>query len=226
MFTGIIQAVGRVVSIENLGDDCRLKISAEQLNLDALKLGDSVAVNGVCLTVINLDPIANHQKGFSADVSVETLNCTAFADLKVDDPVNLEAALTPNQPMGGHWVSGHVDGLAEILDIENSARSKVFKFQVPSDLAKYIAVKGSVTLDGVSLTVNWLEKNRFSVNIIPHTIEATNLHLWLLNKKVNLEVDIIARYLERLMGANKNPEHLKNPLSLETLTKAGFVSGQ
>ncbi len=236
MFTGIIQAIGEIKSIEKRGQDFRLSIASEGLNLAQLKEGDSVAINGVCLTIVEKSLPSQHagmagQAGiFSADVSLETLRCTNFAELKAGQMVNLEPALTPNQSMGGHWVSGHVDCLGEIIETNVSGRSKVFRIDVPTEYAKYIVAKGSVTLDGVSLTVNTVSGNTFAVNIIPHTVEVTTLKAWKPGSKLNVEVDIIARYLERLLscgatyGGQESGGQTKGGVSVSSLTKAGFYS--
>lgn len=194
MFTGIIQTVGNLKQREIISGDVRLTVEIENVFLDGVQLGDSIAVNGVCLTVIHLS-----DKSFSADVSNETLSLTTLGELSIDAPVNLEKALTLNTPLGGHWVSGHVDGVGEIIDKQSDARSWRFTVAVPDPLARYIAAKGSVCIEGISLTVNTVEENRFTVNIVPHTSEKTNISCWQAQTKVNIEVDIIARYLERLL---------------------------
>jgi len=194
MFTGIIQSVGKIKQQEIISGDVRLTVEIENAFLDGVQLGDSIAVNGVCLTVIQLS-----DKSFSADVSNETLNLTTVGELLIGVPVNLEKALTLNTPLGGHWVSGHVDGVGEIIDKQSDARSWRFTIAVPNHLARYIAAKGSICIEGISLTVNTVEANRFTVNIVPHTSEKTNISRWRAQSRVNIEVDIIARYLERLL---------------------------
>lgn len=199
MFTGIIQSVGRVAALEPRGGDLRITIDARELasRIDAARLapGESVAVNGACLTV--LDPRDGH---FSADCSRETLNLTTLGTLAVGDPVNLEPALRAGDPLGGHLVSGHVDGLAEVLSVEADARSWRVLVEVPETLAKFIAPKGSVALDGVSLTVNSVEGRRFGVNLIPHTVAMTTFGTLSAGRRLNVEVDQLARYLERLLA--------------------------
>ena len=199
MFTGIIQALGSIERIESHGGDNdgdkRLSVQAAGLELDDSALGDSIAVNGVCLTVV-----AFTGQDFVADVSRETLAKTNFAQLRPGSPVNLEKALTLNTALGGHLVSGHVDGLARVVAIEQDARSIRYRFEVEVMLQHYIAEKGSVTLDGTSLTVNRVEQNQFEVNIVPHTRQQTIFGHYQVNTQVNLEVDIIARYLERLVN--------------------------
>ena len=200
MFTGIIQSVGRVAVAESRGGDLRLVIDARDLasKIEARRLavGESVAVNGTCLTV--LDPAEGH---FSADVSRETLDLTTIGALKVGDPVNLESALRAGDPLGGHLMSGHVDGQAQVMSLQRDARSLRVVFEVPEAFARFIAPKGSVGLDGISLTVNEVDGRRFGVNLIPHTVEVTTFGALREGQWVNLEVDPMARYLERLLAA-------------------------
>lgn len=216
MFTGIIEATGAIKSIRETGGDWRLTIGSEALDLTDVQLGDSIAVNGVCLTAIS---IAGNS--FSADVSRETLACTTLQGLHEGAQVNLEKALTPQSRLGGHIVSGHVDGIGELLSRKPDGRSERLEFNVPQELARYIAHKGSVCIDGVSLTVNAVNGTAFGVNIIPHTAERTTLQELRPGNKVNIEVDVISRYLERLLQAG---EHAKasEGLTLDQLTKAGF----
>jgi len=194
MFTGIIKAVGTVRKIENKGSDKRFNLDAGKLDMSKVCTGDSICVNGVCLTVVDLTDC-----GFITDVSVETLNCTTFANLQVGDRINLEKSLTLSDVLGGHLVSGHVDGIGKILDLREDARSIRYDIEVPAALKKYICKKGSVCVDGVSLTVNEVNNSKFSVNIIPHTLEETIFSGYRNGTAVNIEVDIIARYLESLM---------------------------
>ncbi len=194
MFTGIIESIGSLAAQEIISGDMRLTVETENTFLDGVQLGDSIAVNGVCLTVIQLS-----EKSFSADVSNETLSLTTLGELSIGAPVNVEKALTLSTPLGGHWVSGHVDGVGEIIDKQSDARSWRFTVAVPNHLARYIAAKGSICIEGISLTVNTVEANQFTVNIVPHTSEKTNINRWQAHTRVNIEVDIIARYLERLL---------------------------
>ncbi len=194
MFTGIILAVGKIASIEHRAGDCRLKIATGKLSLAESALGDSIAVNGVCLTAVEL---GSHY--FCADVSNETLSRTTLNGASIGTPVNLELALTPSTRMGGHIVSGHVDGIATVMEKKPDGRSFRFKFKVPDHLAKYIAEKGSICINGISLTVNEVDGAFFSVNIVPHTLQETTLGDMAAGSKVNLEVDLLARYMERLM---------------------------
>jgi riboflavin synthase len=195
MFTGIIEALGRIESIESVGGDRRMVFQAPGY-LRGTQLGDSIAVNGCCLTAISFS-----DDGFTADLSAETLNLTTSGRWNVGAKVNLERALTPAKPLGGHMVSGHVDGVGELLERYEDARSTRMRFQVPDALARYIARKGSICIDGVSLTVNDVEGSTFGVNIIPHTLAHTTLGELQPGQAVNLEVDLIARYLERLIEA-------------------------
>lgn len=196
MFTGIVEAQGRLQTIETIGGDRRMTIATDGSYLDGVQLGDSVAVNGVCLTAVALPPQA-----FVADVSVETLDATTAAAWQVGRPVNLERALTTAKPLGGHLMSGHVDGVGRLLEKHEDARSWRLTFEAPAALARYIARKGSVAIDGVSLTVNAVDGVRFEINIVPHTWQNTTLGGLTPGDPVNLEVDLIARYLERLIEA-------------------------
>jgi riboflavin synthase len=193
MFTGIILDVGSVSRLQPFGDDLRAFIKINKLPIAKQQTGNSVAVNGVCLTMVELQG-----KIFGVDISAETLSCTTLGNLQAGSRVNLELALTPATALGGHMVSGHVDGVGELLEMHQEGRSIRFIFKAPAELARYIAPKGSVALDGVSLTVNNVTDNQFDVNIIPHTMQETIFGDYIVGSKVNLEADIIARYLERL----------------------------
>ncbi len=194
MFTGIIQAVGSIIALEKRGGDMRIGINSGNLPMDDVCIGDSIAVSGVCLTVVELGG-----NGFSADVSGETLGLTMLGNMSVNDAVNLEKALTLETRLGGHLVSGHVDGIGEVTARREDSRSIRFSIKAPSGLARYIATKGSVCVDGVSLTVNAVDGAVFELNIVPHTLEATTMNAFQPGHKVNLEVDLLARYLERLL---------------------------
>lgn len=198
MFTGIIQDVGQVASREMRGVDARLLITTKNLDLTDTAIGDSICVQGVCLTVVALTP-----DSFTADVSHETLSLTTLGDLKAGSPVNLEPALRAGDRLGGHLVSGHVDGLAQVSATSADGDSLRVKITVSAELARYIARKGSVTVDGVSLTVNEVEGTTFGVNLIPHTQAVTTLGRLRPGTRVNLEVDQMARYAERLLGAER-----------------------
>lgn len=197
MFTGIIECLGTIRRIEQVGGDVRMTIAAPGY-LEGSQLGDSIAVNGVCLTATAFDGDA-----FVADLSSETLDATTARQWQSGDPVNLERALTPAKPLGGHMVSGHVDGVGTLVDLQEDARSWRLRFEAPSALARYIARKGSITIDGISLTVNDVDGCRFGVNIIPQTWTHTTLGRRAVGDPVNLEVDLIARYLERLLTARE-----------------------
>ncbi len=194
MFTGIIQAIGRIAAIEGDGQDIRLRIATGKLPLASLALGDSVATSGVCLTVTELPG-----DGYWADVSPETLSLTTLGQKAVGDPVNLEPSLTLNTPLGGHLVSGHVDGVGRVESIVEDARFWRVSIEAPDNLARYIAMKGSICVDGTSLTVNQVAGASFELTIIPQTWDETVLSDYEVGSAVNLEVDVIARYLERLM---------------------------
>lgn len=213
MFTGIIESTGRVEALEAHGQDRRYLFASSDFDFSTVQLGDSIAVNGVCLTVIALRGSA-----FYADVSAETLRRTSLGQLQIGSAVNLERALTLQTPLGGHLVSGHVDGLAELITREQEARSERLVFRLPQALAHYVAIKGSVTLDGISLTVNEVEDDTFSVNIIPHTAAKTTLKALQVGQKVNIEVDLIARYLERLL----QQDSANTSLDINRLRQLGF----
>jgi len=194
VFTGIVQDVGRVLASESRGGDVRLTIGCERLDLASARVGDSLCVQGCCLTAIELGA-----KTFSADVSRETLALTTLGDLEPGARVNLEPALRAGDPLGGHLVSGHIDGIARVTAVEDDARSRRLTIEAPAALARYLAPKGSVALDGVSLTINSVEGASFGVNIIPHTQSATTLGQLAVGARLNLEVDQVARYIYRLM---------------------------
>jgi riboflavin synthase len=197
VFTGIVLDVGKVLAREDRGGDARMIIGFNQLRSTDFQIGDSICVQGCCLTATELP-----RGAFAADVSRETLSLTTLGDLAVGSPVNLEPSLKAGDALGGHLVSGHVDGVAEVVAISGDARSTRLKIAVPADLARYIARKGSVAVDGVSLTVNEVEGVTFGVNIIPHTQTVTTLGQLAIGTRVNLEVDQVARYVERLLGAS------------------------
>ncbi|MBT5067633.1 MAG: riboflavin synthase [Halieaceae bacterium] len=217
MFTGIIQAVGEVAAIEQTGGDVKLRIKTGTLPLEDVHLGDSIATNGVCLTVTELPG-----DGYWADVSTETLSLTSLKSIVVGSAVNLEKSLTPTTALGGHLVSGHVDGLGRVVGLTRDARSWRVSIEAPADLARYIAQKGSICVDGTSLTVNAVEGARFELNIIPQTWEETVFSGYALGSEVNLEVDVIARYLERLLQSGVAP--MASSITVETLKNAGYYS--
>ena len=216
MFTGIILAIGKISAIERKAGDFRLQIETGKLPLSDAQLGDSIAVNGVCLTAIELG--ARH---FCADVSNETWSRTTLSQVTVGTPVNLELALTPSTRMGGHIVSGHVDGIGKVMEKKADGRSFRFKFKAPDNLAKYIAEKGSICINGISLTVNGVNGAEFSVNIVPHTLKGTTLGDAVAGTQVNLEVDLLARYMERLMQGEAAAKD-QGSITEELLQKSGF----
>jgi riboflavin synthase len=198
MFTGIIQTIGKITAIDKHASDLSLRIETDADFLTDVQLGDSIACNGVCLTVVKLNG-----NSFYADVSGESIAKTTIGLWQQNASLNLEKALTPQQRLGGHIVSGHVDDVGELISRNSDGRSEQFIFRAPDNLAKYIASKGSITIDGTSLTVNSVKGVEFSVNIVPHTLEHTVMGDYQVGTKVNLEVDLIARYLERLLEARE-----------------------
>ena len=219
MFTGIIQSIGEIAAIQPKGGDVRLYIKTGKLQVSNVALGDSIATNGVCLTAVELPG-----DGFWADVSRETLDCTSVGNWKVGQTVNLEKAMTPETHFGGHIVSGHVDGLGEVVSVKQDGRSWRFVLRAPKELAKYIAAKGSITVDGTSLTVNHVDGDEFGLNIVPHTLQETVMATYAAGTQVNLEVDLIARYLERLLLGDKAAQKgVAQGVSLESLASAGFL---
>lgn len=220
MFTGIIQSVGTIAALEPQGVDLRIRLRSGSLDLGDVQLGDSIAVNGVCLTAVALPG-----DGFWADVSGETLKRTTFGQFKVGQRVNLEKALTPSSRLGGHLVSGHVDGIGEVLERHSDGRSERFRIKAPAELAKYIAEKGSITVDGASLTVNAVDGAILSLNIVPHTLQETIMGEYQAGRRVNLEVDLIARYLERLLLGDKAAESREqgSGITHDFLAQHGFM---
>lgn len=218
MFTGIIEAVGTVAAVERRGGDVRLRVHSGRLPLHDVALGDSIATNGVCLTVVELPG-----DGYAADVSVETLDFTTLGSLRSGDPVNLEKALTPSSRLGGHLVSGHVDGVGEVLELAQDARSWRARLRAPAQLARYIAHKGSICVDGISLTVNAVNGAEFELNIIPQTMEETCFGSYRPGSRVNLEVDLIARYLERLLLGEAAARPGEEGITLELLARQGYT---
>lgn len=196
MFTGIVQDVGRIEVRIPRGGDVRLTVGVKKLDLSRVAEGDSICVQGVCLTALAVTPTR-----FEADVSGETLSLTTLGALEVGSPVNLEPALRAGDALGGHLVSGHVDGIGEVASIHDDARSLRVTIAAPAALARFIAQKGSITVEGVSLTVNEVQGGRFGVNLIPHTRKVTTLGRLVAGARVNLEIDQVARYVERLLGA-------------------------
>ncbi|ENN6810969.1 riboflavin synthase [Vibrio fluvialis] len=217
MFTGIVEAVGTLTAITPKGEDITISVDAGKLDMGDVKLGDSIATNGVCLTVVEFN-----SHSYSADLSLETLKKSGFADYKVGDKVNLEKAMLPTTRFGGHIVSGHVDGVGEIVERNPVGRAIELWVAMPAELSKYVAEKGSITVDGISLTVNDLRKNAFKLTIVPHTTQETTIDHFQVGRKVNLEVDVLARYLERLLngGLDEQPE---SRITMEFLQQNGFA---
>jgi riboflavin synthase len=194
MFTGIVQHLGLVTAFELRGEDARLVVDIGDWTVGDLETGDSIAVNGACLTIVE-----RLEHGFAADVSLETLRLTTLGGLRPGAAVNLEKPLTLATPLGGHLMLGHIDGIGRIEAMANEARSRRLSLRVPQALARYVAPKGSIGVDGVSLTVNTVDDASFTINIIPHTLERTAIKHYTAGAAVNIEVDMMARYLERLM---------------------------
>ncbi|MFP8818021.1 riboflavin synthase [Acinetobacter johnsonii] len=218
MFTGIIESLGTVESVQNVGGDVRLRIGTD-LDMSDVHLGDSIATNGICLTVIDWG-----EHWYAADVSRESLNRTTLAHWKVGQRVNVEKAMLPTTRFGGHIVSGHVDAVGEITVVREDARSLYFEVTAPAEIARYLAEKGSITVDGISLTINHLRGRILSLNLIPHTAERTNIGTWKVGSQVNLEVDVLARYIERLMMGDKAAETTpQSKISLDFLAQNGFL---
>ncbi|MDO6525620.1 riboflavin synthase [Motilimonas sp. 1_MG-2023] len=218
MFTGIVAAVGSISKIKPTGKDISLTVNTGKLDLSDVQLGDSIATNGVCLTVTDLG--AN---SFSADLSVETLKLSSFAHAKVGSLVNLEKAMMPQSRFGGHIVSGHVDGVATVISRHDLGRATEFWLSCPPELAKYIAHKGSITVDGISLTVNEVNGCEFKLTIVPHTSGETTITHFKAGTQVNLEVDLIARYLERLLLGDKAAEKAPSGVTMSLLAESGFL---
>lgn len=216
MFTGIVETIGTVKSTQNVGGDVRITIHAPEFSSREVNLGDSIAINGVCLTVIE-----HNGADFAFDVSIESINHTLIGDWQIGVKVNLEMALLPTTRLGGHLVSGHVDGLATLISMTEDARSWRMEFKVPENLKKYVAKKGSITINGTSLTVNSVDDNVFDINVIPHTFEVTTLGGLNVGDQVHIEVDLIARYLERLLAGDTETKPTSN-LSHAFLADHGF----
>jgi len=221
MFTGLIQDVGEIAALDRHGEDVRLRVKTFNLPLAEINLGDSIAINGVCLTVSQ-----KTSDSFWADVSIETMQCTTFSQRVVADKVNLEKSLTLSSAIGGHLVSGHVDGVARVLSIKDDGCSKRITMHSPNQLMKYIAKKGSICIDGISLTVNEVDHQNFQVNIVPHTMQATTMASYVVGREVNLEVDMIARYVERLLLVTDSPANSVSNITPEFLAKHGFFNSK
>ena len=194
MFTGIIEAIGNISKIESNGPDSRIVFKAGRMKLDDVKIGDSMSVNGVCLSIIE-----KTKDSFSSDLSRETLSLTTFMEMRANSKVNLEKAMSFSSRVNGHFIAGHVDGVGVIKGMRNDGRSILILIEFPGELEKYISKKGSISVDGVSLTINGTKENTFSINIIPHTLSGSIISEYNIGTKVNIEVDLIARYLEKLV---------------------------
>ncbi len=219
MFTGIIEALGSITGLENRGDSIRLTVSSDKLDMSDVALGDSIATNGVCLTVTDMG-----EHYYCADVSAETIKYTGFAHYQAGSKVNLEKAMRPTDRFGGHIVSGHVDGVGEVSKVTHHTDYVEIWVKAPAAIAKYIAHKGSITVDGVSLTVNEVNGAEFMLWIIPHTLQETVIGTYQAGTQVNLEVDVVARYLERLMLGDKAAEPDSNRgIDMAFLAENGFL---
>lgn len=217
MFTGIVEAVGTLTAITPKGEDISVTVEVGKLDMSDVKLGDSIATNGVCLTVVDYSATS-----YSADLSLETLKKTGFADYQAGDKVNLEKAMLPTTRFGGHIVSGHVDGVGEIVERNMVGRAIEFWVDMPAEIAKYVAEKGSITVDGISLTVNDLRKNAFKLTIVPHTGEETTIADFHVGRRVNLEVDVLARYMERLLTSQQEQQP-ESRITMDFLQQNGFA---
>ncbi|HHF3123503.1 TPA: riboflavin synthase [Vibrio diabolicus] len=217
MFTGIVEAVGKLAAITPKGEDITVTVETGTLDMSDVKLGDSIATNGVCLTVVDF---GSHY--YSADLSLETLKKTGFAEYQVGDKVNLEKAMLPTTRLGGHIVSGHVDGVGEIVERNLVGRAIEFWVAMPAEISKYVAEKGSITVDGISLTVNDLRKNAFKLTIVPHTSKETTIDQFQVGRKVNLEVDVLARYMERLLQGQQE-DKAESRITMDFLQQNGFA---
>lgn len=218
MFTGIIESVGTITAINNLGDNYRIAVNVGKMDMGDVHLGDSIATSGVCLTVVD--------KGddyYCADVSAETIKYTGFANYDVNHQVNLEKAMRADSRFGGHIVSGHVDGVGTVEAINKHSNYVEVWIKAPNELAKYIAHKGSITVDGVSLTVNEVKGASFMLWLIPHTLKETVIGGYKVGTMINLEVDVVARYLERLLLGDKAAESEKSDISMQFLAEHGYL---
>lgn len=220
MFTGIIEAVGSIKAISINAQGARIEINVGKLDMSDVQLGDSIATNGICLTVVDFSA-----DSYSADVSTETLTRTGFANYKAGQKVNLEKAMLPTTRFGGHIVSGHVDAVAEVSQITASGNSTDYWITMPDEVAPYIAEKGSVTIDGVSLTVNSLSDDKFRLTIVPHTANETIIAGYQAGTKINLEVDVMARYIERLLMKKSDESSTPSGVTHDLLARSGFLKG-
>jgi riboflavin synthase len=218
MFTGIIEAKGHIKSISVNGEGAKVVVAVGHLDMSDVNLGDSIATNGVCLTVVAFD-----KHSFTADVSNETLTRTGFAHYKIGQVVNLEKAMLPTTRFGGHIVSGHVDAISEVVSIVDNGNSTEYWLSMDDSIAHYIAEKGSVTIDGISLTVNDLAENKFRLTIVPHTAQETIISQYTVGTKINLEVDVMARYIERLLTKKSTQTAASSGVTEALLMQSGFI---
>ncbi|WP_286265764.1 riboflavin synthase [Thalassotalea atypica] len=219
MFTGIIEAKGQIKAININGEGARVTVAVGKLDMSDVNLGDSIATNGVCLTVVSFD-----NTSFSADVSKETLTRTGFTHYHIGQTVNLEKAMLPTTRFGGHIVSGHVDAVGEVLSVVDNGNSTEYWLSMSEDIALYVAEKGSITVDGISLTVNALSADKFRLTIVPHTAQETIISQYQVGTKVNLEVDVMARYIERLLTKNSNKTQEKSGVTEALLMQSGIIT--
>ena len=221
MFTGIIEAVGSIKAINVNSQGARVEVATGSLDMSDVNLGDSIATNGVCLTVVAFD-----SNSYCADVSTETLNHTGFTHYRVGQKVNLEKAMLATTRFGGHMVSGHVDAVCQVASITNNGNSTEYWLTMPESIAQYIAQKGSITIDGISLTVNDVSDEQFRLTIVPHTAEQTIISHYQIGTVVNVEVDVVARYLERLLqkSSNNHTASQGGGVTKELLMKSGFLN--
>lgn len=217
MFTGIVQALGKILSISANGKGAQISIESEDLDFSDVAIGDSIACNGVCLTVVRLG-----RNSFVADISHETIECTVFKYLTNGSLINLEKALTPNTHLGGHIVQGHVDGVGKIIGISRTDNAVDIWIEAPNDISRYIAMKGSITINGISLTVNEIKGDLFRLTLIPHTHDVTNAMMWKEGEMVNIEVDVLARYIERLLNHGDGRQK-KSSMTASFLMENGFM---
>lgn len=219
MFTGIIESIGNIGAIIRHNEDLSIVVNTNNLDISDVNIGDSISTNGVCLTVSKLLP-----SGYTADLSLETYKRTAFHSYRIGQEVNLEKAMLPTTRLGGHLVSGHVDGVGEVIEFKRNGRAINIWVAVPVQLKKYLSEKGSVTIDGISLTINAVYQNVIKLTIVPHTLAETNLVNINIDKKVNVEIDIMARYLEKLIKVDRYESEKTSNVSMDLLERYGFIS--
>ncbi|WP_305844729.1 riboflavin synthase [Photobacterium leiognathi] len=219
MFTGIIESIGNIGAIIRHNEDLSIVVNTNNLDISDVSIGDSIATNGVCLTVSKLLP-----SGYTADLSLETYKRTAFHSYRIGQEVNLEKAMLPTTRLGGHLVSGHVDGVGEVIEFKRNGRAINIWVAVPVQLKKYLSEKGSVTIDGISLTINAVYQNVIKLTIVPHTLAETNLVNINIDKKVNVEIDMMARYLEKLIKVDRYESEKTSNVSMDLLERYGFIS--